>query len=125
MLGLLPLRRAGEHDAAAGGVEVCEEVVGRFQRLDLPDELAVLPLLGGTDGVPTLVLHLLARHGGDEVIPAHPHRSVDPPQRQGHPGAPERPVPGEGVVVVRVDEGAVHVDEEGPTGFGTGFGPAQ
>ena len=125
MVDLVLLGRAGEHDAPARRMEICQEVVGRFQRLDLADELAVLLLLGGTDGVPTLVLHPLAPHGGDELIPAHPHRSVDPPQRQGHPGAPERPVPGEGVVVVRVDEGPVHVDEEGPTSLRTGFGHGQ
>src|SRR5207245_5174902 len=32
---------------------------------------------------------------------------------------------GQGVVVVRVDKGPVHIDEEGRTSFGTGIGHAQ
>ena len=53
------------------------------------------------------------RDRSHQLVAAHPDVTVDPVQRQRDVEAPERPVPGDRVVVVRVDERAVDVEDGG------------
>ena len=58
-----------------------------------------------------LGVELLAREGGDQLVAAHADVPVDPPERQHLAALSERPVPRDRVVVVRVDERAVDVED--------------
>jgi hypothetical protein len=59
-----------------------------------------------------LGLGLLTGDVGDELVAAHPDGPVDLPQRHDDVVAAQRPVPGQGVLVVTVDEGAVDVEDD-------------
>ena len=49
---------------------------------------------------------------GDELVASHADRPVDAPQRRVEIVSPERAGPGQGVVVVAVDEGSVDVEDD-------------
>src|SRR5205085_6898526 len=59
------------------------------------------------------LLDLLGQQRGDELVAAHPDVAVDPPDRHHVPVLPERAEPGDGVVVVGVDERPVDVEDRG------------
>ena len=69
--------------------------------------------LGGADLVAGLLLDVLAGDRADELVAAHPDVAVDPPYRRHHSVAPERAVPRDRVVIVRVDERPVDVEDRG------------
>ena len=75
------------------------------------DSREVERALGGADVVAAALLDLLARHRRDELVAAHADVAVDPPDRQHDAVLAERHVPGHRVLVVRVDEGAVDVED--------------
>src|SRR3954451_17332858 len=60
-----------------------------------------------------LGVELLAREGAHQLVAAHADVAVGPPHRQHLAALQERPVPRERVVVVRVDERAVDVEDRG------------
>jgi hypothetical protein len=57
--------------------------------------------------------HLLTGDGRNELVAAHPDVPVQPPDGDDDPVAPKRPEPCERMLVVRVHEGAVEVEEDG------------
>src|SRR6185312_4766885 len=69
--------------------------------------------LGGADLVALLPLGLLARQGGDDLVAAHADVAVDFPDLNGVAVGSQGPVPGEGVLVVGVDQGPVDVEDHG------------
>ena len=89
-----------------------EQLAGAGQQRDLVDQrvdLLALPLarlvadpLLDARRPPSAVTQLVA---------AHADQPVDPPDRERLPQRPERPVPGQRVLVVGVDEGAVDVED--------------
>lgn len=58
-----------------------------------------------------LGLDVVAGDGGHQFVPTHADVPMDDPDRHGHVLATERSVPGHGVVVVGVDQGAVDVED--------------
>ena len=57
------------------------------------------------------LIDVVARDRSDELVAAHPDVTVEPPHREDDLEAPERAVPGERVLVVRVDERAVDIQQ--------------
>jgi hypothetical protein len=51
--------------------------------------------------------------GGDQLVPAHPDVPVDPPHGQSDFVRSERAVPRQRVVVIRVDQRSVDVEQRG------------
>ena len=62
------------------------------------------------------VLQLVAADRLDDLVPAHADQPVQPPHRLDHVEGAQGAVPGQRVLVVRVDEGAVDV-QAGDRGF--------
>ena len=83
-----------------------------FERLDLLDHRHIERPFGLADVVAVLLLDLVAGDRGDELVAAHPDRAVDAPDRDGHAVLAKGAVPGHGVLVVGVDEGAVDVEDD-------------
>jgi hypothetical protein len=82
-----------------------------LQRLHLADQLRIQHRLGGAHVVALLAVEACAREGGDQLIAAHADVPVDAPQRQHEAVLAERAIPRDGVVVVRVDQRAVDVQD--------------
>src|SRR5581483_10637506 len=101
----------GEHNRVTRVLEVRDQVTRALHRLDLFDQREIQRLLGGAYVVALLPLHLVAGKGADELVAAHAEVTVDPPDRQHEVVLSERPVPRDRVVVVRVHEGAVDVED--------------
>jgi hypothetical protein len=80
-------------------------------RADLLDELEVALLLGRADVVALALLDVVAEQRPDELVAAHADRPVDPPHRRVVAVRDHRPVPGDRVEVVGVDERAVDVQD--------------
>ena len=81
------------------------------QQLDLADQLRVALALGRADRVADAPLDLLAGDGRHELVAAHPDVAVDPPGGNCLAVLAQRPLPGERVLVVRVDERPVDVED--------------
>jgi hypothetical protein len=110
VLDLLLLGRAGEHHSAAALLQVLDQFARAGERLDLADQLGVQHLLGRADVVALLFLYLLAAECLDQLVAAHADVPVDPPDRQHDLVLVEGPVPRDRVLEVRVDQGAVDVE---------------
>jgi hypothetical protein len=65
------------------------------------------------DPVSLLLVRLAADEGGDQLVPTLADVSVYSPDRQHDPVTPEGPVPRERVLVVRVDQRAVDIQQDG------------
>jgi hypothetical protein len=113
MVDLVGLGRRREHDGVARLPEVGDELARALERLHLGDQRHVERLLGGADVVAVLLVELLAHERGDELVAAHADVAVDPPDRKDDAVLAERPVPGDRVLVVGVDERAVDVEDRG------------
>ncbi len=96
--------------------EVLHQRARARERLDLADQLGVEHLLGRTDLVALPRVEAFTGEGGDELVAAHPDVPVDPPQRQDEAVLAEGPEPCDRVVVVRVDQRAVDVQDRGGHG---------
>lgn len=88
-----------------------QEVPGAGERTHLADHLGVSLALGRADAVPLPGLHVVAQEMPDELVAAHADRAMDPPPGHPMPVGGHRPLPGEHVVIVGVDERAVDVDD--------------
>src|SRR5205085_2215811 len=106
-------RGAREDDGEAALLEVGDERASALERRDLVDHLVeeLLPAVAHLVAEP--LLDVLARDGGDELVAAHPHVTVQAPDREHEVVLPEGAIPRERVVVVRVDERAVDVEDRG------------
>ena len=116
VLGLVRLRGAREHDGPRALGQRLQQPPRAGQRGHLVDHLAEDRRLGLPEGVAVAALHVLAGRGRDELVAAHAHQVVQHPDLAGDAVAPHRPEPRERVLVVRVDERAVDVDERRPRG---------
>src|SRR5436305_2100915 len=85
--------------------------LGAGERLRLGDQLLVEHVLRRTRLVAVLALEVAAGERRHELVAAHPDVAVNPPHREDDAELPERPVPRERVVVVRVDERAVEIEQ--------------
>ena len=94
-------------------MQLFEKLAGTFERLALVAHPQELLVLGVAQIVAVATLGFVPGHGRDELITAHPDVPVDAPDRHDEPAAAQRAEPGEGVLVVRVDECAVQVEENG------------
>jgi hypothetical protein len=65
------------------------------ERLDLVDLFLVERFASVANLVAVLPVDLLADKGGDELVPAHADRAMDPPHGKDDPVAAESAVPGE------------------------------
>jgi hypothetical protein len=81
-----------------------------MEGLDLVDQLSVLLCFQFSDRVSPSALYLLAGQRGHELIAAHANVTMDSPDGQNHVHCPEGPVPRDRVVIVRVDQGSVNVE---------------
>jgi hypothetical protein len=79
----------------------------------LVDELEVELLLRRADVVSLLALDLVPGERGDDLVSAHADVPVDPPEREDDALLRERAVPRDDVVVVRIDERSVDVEDRG------------
>ena len=109
VVDLVALARAGQDQPVPAVVQQLQQPAGVGERLHLADQVGVQGGLGRPDAVALAVLDPLAGQGGHQLVAAHADVAVDPPHRQGQPVLAERPVPGDGVVVVGVDQRAVDV----------------
>ena len=103
----------------AGGQGV-EKVARSVKEPGLRQHRVELLLPPRAHRVAVMLLDLLAGHGGDKAVAAHAHVSVDPPQRHVVADLGEAARPGERVVVVGIEQGAVDVDEGDAQGSGHG-----
>src|SRR6476469_3369792 len=112
-LDVLRLPRARADDAQVTLLERLQEAAGAVERPHLADEPVELldPLVA--QGVAELGLDFATRDLGHELVASHADGAMDPPQRRVEIVSPERTGPGEGVVVVAVDEGSVDVEDDG------------
>src|SRR5436309_490982 len=104
-------RRAGEERRPAALLQVDDQVPGARERRDLADQPRVL---GAARFADRLLVDVLARQGRDQLVAAHADVAVDAPDREHDSVLPEGAIPGDRVVVVRVDERAVDVQQDGP-----------
>ncbi len=87
-----------------------DQLLRAAERPHLADQLRVLRAAGLLDRVLALPIDV-GNEGGHELVSAHADMPVDPPDRERDVVSPERPPPGERVVIVRVDKRAVDVEE--------------
>src|SRR4051794_35366136 len=111
VVDLLLRRRARQDRREPPRLQVDDQISCALQRLDLADQLTVELVARVANPVSLLLVRLLADEGGNQLVPAHADVPVDAPERQHDSVAPERPVPRERVVVVRVDQGADDVEQ--------------
>src|SRR5215217_132645 len=109
VVDLVALARAGQHQPVPAAVQQLEQPAGVGERLHLADQVGVQGGLGRPDAVALPVLDPLAGHRGHQLVAAHADVAVDPPHRHGQAVLAEGAVPGDGVVVVGVDQRAVDV----------------
>jgi len=64
--------------------------------------------------VAEVLLYAIARNGFDVLVTAHADVAMEPPHRQDDLVATERAIPRKCVLVVRVDERSVEVEERRP-----------
>ncbi|HZG36896.1 MAG TPA: hypothetical protein VEY87_13750 [Gaiellaceae bacterium] len=108
-------RRACEHDDVATLLQGPDEPLRARQRRDLVDHLVEELLPPVAQGVAQPLLHVVVGDGRDELVAAHPDVPMQPPDGDYELLFAEGAVPREGVVVVRVGERAVDVeDRRGP-----------
>jgi len=83
----------------------------RLRGLALVTHLLELVAVRVSEVVSMPLIDVVARDRSDELVAAHPDVTVEPPHREDDLEAPERAVPGERVLVVRVDERAVDIQQ--------------
>src|SRR3954454_6155878 len=111
VLDLVGLGRRRQHDRVLALLQRHQQLARALERRHLADQLHVGLLLGVADALAVRLVGLLADQGGDQLVAAHPDVAVDQPELHDEAVRAERPVPGDRVVVVRVDERAVDVDD--------------
>ena len=106
------LARAGQHHPVAALLERHDQLPGAGQ------QRRSRAISGSTSSHPALarlvadaLLDVVPAERGHQLVAAHADQPVDPPDRERLPQRPERPVPGQGVLVVGVDEGPVDVED--------------
>ena len=97
----------------AAVLEVRDEVARALEGDDLLDQLDIALLLGVADRVAEALLRVVVGQGGDELVAAHADVPMDAPDREHDLVRPESAVPRDRMVVVRVDERAVDVEDRG------------
>jgi hypothetical protein len=110
-LHLLRLRARRQHDSVSERPESLEQVAGGREGRDLVDQLGVSPRLAVADRVAEAAFDVVAGDRRDELVAAHPVVPVDAPERDADPVVGEGPAPCDRMLVVRVDERAVDVDD--------------
>src|SRR5215208_6146127 len=113
VVDLVGLRRGGEHDRVPRLAQVGDQLARTLQGLHLVDQRQVERLLGRPDVVALLLVERLGDEGADQLVAPHPDVPVDAPDRQHDAMLAERAEPRERVLVVRVDERAVDVQDGG------------
>src|SRR5581483_11722898 len=103
-------RRRGERDGETTRVQRAQEVARAVERVDLRKQRFEVLLPVAFDGLVGATDQLL-----EHVRPAHADESMDGSEARPFTVRPQRARPGDGVVVVAVDQRAVDVDE---CGFG-------
>src|SRR3954470_8107590 len=111
VVGLVGLRGGSEDHGVPALLEPDDQLARAFERRDLADQRHVGRLLGVADALAVLRVGVLADQGGDQLVAPHPDVPVDLPQLHDEPVRAERPVPSDRVLVVRVDERAVDVED--------------
>lgn len=101
-------------------LQLGKKFAGTGERLRLLDQTPVQVLLRSSDLVARPVLDFWAGERLNQLVAAHTHRAVQLPEQQHDAVLTEGPVPGDRVVVARVDERAVEVDERGKRHGGAG-----
>ena len=114
----LLLAAARERHLVALAARGAHCVGGAVESAHLGQELLVLLLPRVAQVAAVLALDVVADEARDELVAAHADRAVHAPQRRVQVEASERARPRDGVVVRRVDEGAVDVEQDGVDGPG-------
>jgi hypothetical protein len=83
------------------------------ERLDLVDHAVEHLLPGVAQFIAEPGLDLIARYGGDELVTAHPDVPVQAPDREHDVVLPESAVPAQRMLVIRIDERPVDVENRG------------
>src|SRR6185437_10740934 len=86
-----------------------------FERLALVAEQLELLVRGLAQSVAEAFLDLCPRDRRHVLVASHADVAVEPPRRQDDPLAAKGAVPRLGVLIVRVDERAVEIEESGST----------
>jgi hypothetical protein len=94
-------------------LQLVQELVRAGERLDLVDHRVEQVFPVGPQPVAEPLLDLVAGYGGDELVPAHADVSMEPPHGEDYPVRAEGAIPAERMVIVRVDECAVDVEDAG------------
>ncbi len=113
MLGLARLAGGGQHHREPAPGELDDEVGGAVQRPYLGDELTERLVVGRAQVVAAVTLDVVAEHGRDQLVAAHADGAVQPPHRDVEVAPVGGPGLGDGVVVGRVDERAVDIEQNG------------
>jgi hypothetical protein len=111
VVDVLGLARAGQHQREPAPPHILEQLRHPVEGLDLPEHRIELVGPVGAQLVAEPLFDVIADDSGHQLITAHPDRPVQPPDRNGQVAAAERSEPGQRVVVVRVDERAVDVED--------------
>src|SRR4051812_42037602 len=99
-------RARREHNLVAPLLQRDEQVVRAVERGHFVDHAVELLFPGVAHVAAHASLCIVAGNGGDELVAAHADVTMQPPDRDRDPEAPERAIPAECVLVVRVDERA-------------------
>ena len=92
-------------------LQILDQLARALHRLDLADQLHVERLLGRADLIAKLALGALIGQRGDQLVTAHPDVAMDPPQREHDLVLSKRTKPRDRVVIVRVDQRSVDVED--------------
>lgn len=106
-------RGAREHDDVAARLQVAEQLPRALERCDLVEERVEERRPAFAQRVAEPLLGVRAGHGLDVLVAAHPDAPVEAPERDHDPVLAEGARPAERVVVVRVDECPVDVEDDG------------
>ena len=111
VLDLVLFRARGKDDAVAEVAQPDQEPACPGEKPDLVDHLRIPPRLGLTDLIAQPLLDVIAGDRGDELVASHPVVTMHSPQRHLDAVIGKRTAPGDRVVVARVDECPVDVDD--------------
>ena len=111
-------------DGVSPPLELLDQLAGALHRGDLLDQLHVALGLRVAKLVAQPRFDLIAAHRRDQLITAHPDTPVDLPDRERDAVLAEGAVPRDRVLVVRVDERSVQVEEDGGARRVGGHGPS-
>ena len=111
MVDLVLLGGGGEHERVAAILQLDHQLARALQRAHLLDQLHVEVALERAHLVTVRALELVARERADQLVPAHPDVTVDAVERQRQADLAEGAEPCEGMLVVRVHQRAVDVQD--------------